>query len=395
LYELRHSGATTGTAMTNPLAHDLKHVAEHSGDVWNHLQGARIFVTGGTGFFGCWLLESFAWVCNHLSLDASLTVLTRSPEAFRRKAPHLAAHPAIHLLPGDIRSFPFPAGHFSHVIHGATEASATLNRDQPLLMMDTIVNGTRRALDFAVAAQAQRFLMLSSGLIYGPQPSEMARVPETYGGGPDPTDPRVVYAEAKRLGELLCALYSRTHGLVCPIARCFAFVGPHLPLGTHFAIGNFIGDCLNQRPIEIRGDGIPYRSYLYAADLAIWLWTILTRGESCRPYNVGSERELSIAGLAATVAAELEPSTAIRVMGLPFPGAAPERYVPDTSRARLELGLRELVPLEDAIRRTAKWYAPGEVGHVLTGPVAFQPALGRHTVPVLAGGNNSATIVRP
>jgi nucleoside-diphosphate-sugar epimerase len=373
--ELRHSGDTARTAMTNPLARDLKHVLEHTGDVWSHLQGARIFVTGGTGFFGCWLLESFAWACDRLPLDASLTVLTRSPEAFRRKAPHLAAHPAIHLIQGDIRSFPFPAGHFSHVIHGATAASATLNREQPLLMLDTIVNGTRRALDFAAAAQAQRFLMIGSGAVYGPQPPETARVPETYGGGPDPTDPRSVYAEAKRLAELLCALYSRIHGLACPIARCFAFVGPYLPLDAHFAIGNFMGDCLNQRPIEISGDGTPYRSYLYAADLAIWLWTILTRGESCRPYNVGSERELSIARLAATVAAELEPSTAIRVMGLPRPGAPPERYVPDTGRARLELGLREWVPLEEAIRRTAEWHAPAALpSGMLRSKPAVEPA---------------------
>jgi dTDP-glucose 4,6-dehydratase len=134
-------------------------------------------------------------------------------------------------------------------------------------------------------------------------------------------------------------------------------VGPYLPLDANFAVGNFINDCLHQRPIEIRGDGTAYRSYLYAADLAVWLWTILARGESCRPYNVGSERELSIAGLAATVAAELEPLTGIRVMGVSRPGVAAERYIPDTSRARVELGLDELVPVEEALRRTAKWHA--------------------------------------
>jgi nucleoside-diphosphate-sugar epimerase len=343
--------------MTNPLAHDLQHVIEHTHDVWNRLHGARIFVTGGTGFVGCWLLESFAWACDHLSLDATVTVLTRSPEGFRRKAPHLAAHRSIRLLHGDIRSFPFPAGHFSHVIHGATEASAALAREQPLLMLDTVVNGTRRALDFAVATQARRFLMISSGAVYGIQPSVITRVTEAHDGSPDPTDPRSVNAESKRLAELLCVLYSRQHGLASPIARCFGCVGPYLPLDANFAIGNFINDCLNQRPIEIRGDGTAYRSYLYAADLAIWLWTILARGESCRPYNVGSERELSIAELAATVAAELEPLTGIRVMGVPRPGVAAERYVPDTSRARGELGLDELVPVEDALRRTAKWHA--------------------------------------
>jgi dTDP-glucose 4,6-dehydratase len=210
-------------------------------------------------------------------------------------------------------------------------------------------------LDFAVATQARRFLMISSGAVYGIQPSAIARVTEAHDGSPDPTDPRSVNAESKRLAELLCVLYSRQHGLASPIARCFGCVGPYLPLDANFAIGNFINDCLNQRPIEIRGDGTAYRSYLYAADLAVWLWTILARGESCRPYNVGSERGLSIADLAATVAAELEPLTGIRVMGVP--GVAAERYIPDTSRARVELDLDELVPVEEALRRTAKWHA--------------------------------------
>jgi hypothetical protein len=44
------------------------------------------------------------------------------------------------------------------------------------------------------------------------------------------------------------------------------------------------------------------------------------------------------------------------VMGVPRPGVAAERYIPDTSRARVELGLDELVAVEDALRRTAKWH---------------------------------------
>jgi dTDP-glucose 4,6-dehydratase len=343
--------------MTNPLAGDLDHVLAHTGGVWGALSGARIFVTGGTGFVGCWLLESFAWACGHLALDASMTVLTRSPEAFGAKAPHLASHPAIHLVRGDVRTFAFPEGRFSHVIHGATQASETLNREQPLEMLETIVDGTRRTLDMAAACGARRFLLLSSGAVYGAQPPEIGHLPETYRGGPDPADPASAYAEGKRLAELLATLYSRDGKLDCLVARCFAFVGPYLPLDAHFAIGNFIRDGITPRPVEIRGDGAPLRSYLYAADLAIWLWTILVMGEPCRPYNVGSDRELSIRELANTVARTLGTHSPVRVAGVPCPGAAPERYIPSTGRARRELGLEQWVGLEEAILRTAAWAA--------------------------------------
>jgi len=342
----------------NPLAGDLQHVLDHTRDVWSVLQGARIFTTGGTGFFGCWLLESFAWACDRLVVDASMTVLTRSPEIFRRKAPHLAEHPAIRLIEGDICSFGFPRERFTHVIHGAAHASANLNREEPLAIMDTIVDGTRRALDFAVEAQAGRFLMISSGAVYGSQPPEMTHVAESYNGGPEVTDPRSVYGEAKRLAEQTCAVYADTHRLTCPIARGFGFVGPHLPLDTQFTIGKIIGDCLAGRDIEIRGDGRVYRSYLYAADLAIWLWTILARGQSRRAYNMGSERGLSTTELAEVVARELAPETAVRVTEQESRGA-PERFVPETSRARKELGLCEWVTLEEGIRRTAMWARGG------------------------------------
>ena len=97
----------------------------------------------------------------------------------------------------------------------------------------------------------------------------------------------------------------------------------------------------------------PYRSYLYAADLAIWLWSILVNGESCRPYNVGSERAVSIRKLAEIVAESLQSPFPVRVAAHPRPGGTAERYVPDISRARQELGLAEWVPLEEGIRRTA------------------------------------------
>jgi dTDP-glucose 4,6-dehydratase len=335
---------------------DLDHVLSLTEGLWGGLRGGRLFVTGGTGFFGCWLLETFTHAVDHLGLRAAAVVLTRDPGAFARKAPHLTGHPAVTLHRGDVRDFVFPAGAFTHVVHAATESSTTQNTDAPGEMLDTILRGTRRVLDFARTAGAAKLLLTSSGAIYGRQPPELTHVPEDYPGGPDPCDPRAAYAEGKRVAELLCVLEGQRSGLECTIARCFEIVGPHLPLNAHFAIGNLLCDALAGEPIRVRGDGTPYRSYLYAADLAAWLWTILFRGPPGRPYNVGSANGLPIVEVARLVAEACPQYPPVTVAGRPAPGRLPECYVPCVSRAAEELGLRERIGLEDSIRRTLRWH---------------------------------------
>ena len=341
--------------MTNPLSVDLDHILEHTRELWGGLRGQQIFITGGTGFFGCWLLESLLWVNDRLNLDCRATVLSRAPDLFRRKAPHLAEHKAVSLIPGDVRTFDFPVGTFTHVIHAATESSTKLNAENPLLMLQTIVEGTRHTLEFAKICGAQNFLLTSSGAIYGKQPAYMTHIPEEYNGAPDPLEPRSAYGEGKRMAEHLCTLYADAH-LKPKIARCFAFIGPYLPLDVHFAIGNFIRDALNGGPIVIKGDGTPRRSYLYAADLAIWLWTILLNGEACRPYNVGSSEAISILALAEHVADQFKMQMPIEIHGTRDHQKSVERYVPKIQRVQNELGLKNTISLKTAITKTKHWY---------------------------------------
>ena len=340
----------------NPLHVDLDHILEHTRELWEQMRGERLFLSGGTGFFGCWLLESFLWANERLNLGASVTVLTRQPQAFIERAPHLALAESVSLLAGDIRSFAFPSGTFSQVLHAATDASARLNAEKPLLMLDTIVDGTRRALDFAAQAGARNFLLTSSGAVYGRQPADLTHIPESYQGAPDPLDLKSAYGQGKRLAEHLCAQYARAQGLQPKIARCFAFVGPGLPFDAHFAIGNFIRDGLRGGPIIIQGDGTPQRSYLYAADLSIWLWTILLKGQALRPYNVGSDESLSIAQVARRVAQEFPAGIRVEIHGTPNLLKPLERYVPDTGRAKSELNLQVWISINDGIQRTLNGY---------------------------------------
>lgn len=335
---------------------DLNHILDHTRSLWDELRGEQIFITGGTGFFGRWLLESFLWANQRLQLNAGAVILSRSPQAFLDDMPHLQNRPELNWVQGDVTNFQFPEGNFSFLIHAATEASAKLTRENPRKMFDTIVDGTRRALDFAETHGTNKFLLTSSGAVYGTQPSEMTHIPEEYSGAPNSLNPLDVYGEGKRSAEMLCAISSRTGSCEMKIARCFAFVGPHLPLDAHFAIGNFIRDGMKGGPIVIQGDGTPQRSYLYAADLAIWLWTILFKGQHLRPYNVGSDESISISTLAKVVADQFTPRVEVKVLGTVDPLKPIQRYVPDVSRAQDELGLNVSIPLKKSIQNTIEYY---------------------------------------
>lgn len=341
----------------NPLADDLNHILNRTESLWDELRNQRIFITGGTGFFGCWLLESFAWANEKLNLNASALVLSRSFDAFKKMAPHLAANPAIQFHIGDIRNFNFPNGEFSHIIHAAaTSAVATFNNEDPLVKFDTVVGGTRRVLDFSVECRARKLLLTSSGAVYGRQPEGMTHIPEDYCGAPNPADPSAAWGEGKRAAEFLCAYYAEKFGIETKIARCFSFVGPYLPLDIHYAIGNFIRDGLKGGPIRVNGDGTPHRSYLYAADLAIWLWTILLQGKPCYPYNVGSEDDLTVEELAHMVARCLQNPADVQVAKKPNPDRPLERYVALTKRAQVQLGLSQWIDLPGGIKRTISFY---------------------------------------
>jgi dTDP-glucose 4,6-dehydratase len=309
----------------------------------------RLLVTGGTGFVGRSLLR---WLAAPGRPRVRPTLLSRDPARFRARFPALAA--GVELLAGDVRRFEAPPGGFTHVLHGATDTGAEAHA-HPEVIRETILEGTRRVLEVAQAVGAGRVLLLSSGAAYGPQPAELDALPETYQGALDPADPGTSYGRAKREAEALCAAWTAP-GHSASVGRLFAFVGPDLPLDAHFAIGNFLQDALAGRPIEVRGDGSPVRTYLDQDELAGWLWALLHRGAPGRVYNVGSDEAVDMAGLARLVAEVVQPGLEVRIARARADYAGRQRYVPSLARVRAELGLEVRVPLREALRRTAAWH---------------------------------------
>lgn len=329
--------------------------------VWNALRGRSLFITGATGFFGKWLLYTLARANSELNLNLSVHVLSRDPQKF------LEAHPLFSTLKnwvffeGNIITFSLPSQEgYDFCIHGAASASAKLNSESPVQMFNEILLGTQRCLEEAKKAHVKRFLFLSSGAVYGKQPESLLHVEETFLGGPNGLIRGSAYAEGKRAAEFLVNQIGRETGMETIIARAFAFVGPFLPLDTHFAIGNFILSALKKEPIRISGDGTPVRSYLYTADLVGWILTLLISGKNQEAYNLGSEKEISIKELAFLVSQIAKDKWGdaidVTISGLAIPRAPKEIYCPSTKKIRTELGLKEEISLEIALQKTLEWH---------------------------------------
>ncbi len=307
------------------------------------LRNKTFFITGATGFFGKCILETLINLNNKYCLNLKIYALSRNPDQFIMEHPYLAKHSYITFIKGDIRDFSLPAKfHCDYVIHGATEANYKTKG-----MYSVIVDGTKHLLDEVNKnSMRTKLVFISSGGVYGCQPSALSHISEDF-----ICNPTTPYGQGKLAAEKLCL----NSDISTSIARCFAFVGPYLPLNRHFTIGNFILNGLKKEPIIIKSDGKSCRSYMYSFDLVVWLLKILFEGKNGEAYNVGSEEAISIAELGNLVNKCFGSKLELKILGKPVPGAS-ELYVPSTLKAKKELDLSCVVGLEDAIKKTIEWH---------------------------------------
>ncbi len=334
---------------------DLSNIVTSCNNLFSDMSGSEIFLTGGTGFIGKWILETIKFVNESYDYDIKITILTRKSENFKNNHNDLFSHENFSFIDGNILDFTFPKKNFEYIIHAATDASAELNDKNPSLMFDTIVGGTRNMLDMAIKSKPRKFLYLSSGAVYGNQPIEMEKITEDWNGSLCCNDTKATYAEGKRAAEMLCSIYHKQHNINISIARIFALLGPYLTLGIHFAAGNFLLDALNNKKVIVSGNGLPVRSYLYSSDLMIFLFHLLLKEEKgINPYNIGSSESISIKTLAEKIS-NLIGNGEIEILDHNDKGWNLGRYVPDTDKFSNDFNIKRKVSLDESIIRTALW----------------------------------------
>jgi nucleoside-diphosphate-sugar epimerase len=329
-------------------ARDLAHILRGGAAELEELRGKSVFLTGGTGFFGKWLLAGLCHADAELGLGLRLTVLSRDPASFLRRHPEAAAVPALHFEQGHVADFPLADHRHDYVVHAAADNAAFTVATEEQERSRTIVAGTRRMLDLTKKSGARRMLYVGSGAVYGAWAARPSGAKEDDDASAEPLTP---YAEAKREAERLCG----ESGVDFVTARAFAFLGPHLPLDAHFAAGNFLRDAHRGGPILVRGDGTALRSYLYPADLVVWLLRILLRGRCARAYNVGSDEAVTTAQLARLIADSVSPRAEVVIQSVQ-PQGPQNIYLPNIACAREELNLEVTITLRDAIAKTLTFH---------------------------------------
>lgn len=312
----------------------------------------KILVTGGAGFLGsnlCTLLveRGDSVIC----LDDLSTGRLANLE-------HLFGSPRFRFVQASVLDPIDITEDVQGVVHLASPASPPAYLERPIFTLRTGSEGTRNALEFALASSA-RFVLASTSEIYG-EPLVHPQS-EDYWGNVNPLGPRSVYDEAKRYAEALTTAYRSTCGVDTGIVRIFNTYGPRMRSDDGRVVTSFIDQALHSAPLTVFGDGSQTRSLCYVDDLVRGLAAMLDSTEP-GPINLGNPTELTVCEIAELVA-ELVGSIS-QIECHPLPQDDPTRRRPDITRARDLLGWTPQVQLVDGLARTIEWH----VGVLLAQP---------------------------
>lgn len=305
-------------------------------------------VTGGAGFIGSHVTERLVALGHRVRVidDLSTGSMTNLASVDRD----------IDFIHGDVRD-PVACARavagVDVVFHLAALGSVPRSMKDPWGTHDVNVNGTVRLLEAAVTAKVRRFVYSSSSSVYGDTPV----LPKAEAVEPLPRSP---YAASKLAGEQYVLSWARA-GLIEAVAlRYFNVFGPRQsPFSTYAAvIPLFFAAAFNGTPAMLFGDGEQTRDFTYVDNVVEANLLAASRPAaqcSGQVVNVGAGSRTSLRDLLQAV--ERVAGRPIDVAELPARAGDVKHSLAALVRARDVIGYAPLVPLEDGLRRTWRWFA--------------------------------------
>jgi dTDP-glucose 4,6-dehydratase len=305
---------------------------------------ARILITGGAGFIGSHLCESF------LRRGDEVVCVDNVSTGNRENVAAFASNPRFSMIDQDVTRFMRVDGALDMVLHFASPASPVDYLEMPIQTLKVGSLGTHNALGLAKEKKAV-FLLASTSEVYGDPQVTPQR--EDYWGNVHPIGPRGVYDEAKRFAEAMTMAYHRFHKLNTRIVRIFNTYGPRMRMRDGRVVPNFITQALRGEPLTAYGKGTQTRSFCYVDDLVAGIQRLL-EVEHHLPVNLGNPHEMTVLEFAKKIIA-LTGSTS-EIAFYPLPEDDPQVRQPDISKARALLGWEPRVSVDEGLKKTIAYF---------------------------------------
>lgn len=307
-------------------------------------ENKRCLVTGAGGFLGSHLVDSLIESGHEvLGVDNFYT-------GEKRNLAHLQGHPRFELLRHDV-TFPLFV-EVDEIYNLASPASPVHYQKFPVQTIKTGVVGAINVLGLGKRLGAPVFQASTSEVYGDPLVHPQS---EDYWGHVNPIGERACYDESKRVAETLFFDYHRQHNVSVRVARIFNTYGPRMAIGDGRVVSNFIVRALQNKNIEIYGDGKQTRSFCFVDDLVVGIRSMMRKTDSLvGPINLGNPNEMTILDLAEKII-EMTGSSS-RVVSKPLPSDDPKQRQPDIAKAKLELNWEPTISLEEGLAKTITYF---------------------------------------
>ncbi len=338
----------------SPPKTDLENIKQSLEEFSGEIKGKKFLVSGGAGFIGSWFCESL------VSMGGQVTCVDNLSSGSLENIKQIDGNKLFKFVKSDIEKFD-TAEKFDYIIHMASIASPPLYQKLPIQTLDSGVIGTKKMLQLSVKHKVKGFLFTSTSEVYGNPPDNMVPTPETYYGYVNSYGPRSMYDESKRCAEAYCYSYWKQFGVPVRVARIFNTYGPRLdvknPTGYGRALIKFVCLALENKPINMYGDGKQTRSFCYITDQVIGLIKLLLiPGINGEVVNIGGEEEISINELITNII-KISKSSSDTIASEPAYDITddPRRRKAEITKAKKLLGWRAKIKLDEGLGKTIDW----------------------------------------
>lgn len=317
---------------------DLLNIAERCHHFWPREKS--ILLTGGTGFFGRWMVEAISMIEEQFCLQNKYIVTSRQfSEILQTKIPCLKKN-YFEILTLDLNNPVNLDINVDYILHAATDV--TNLKLSPKQESQSFQQSLQTILNWTKSTSFKKILYVSSGAVYE----------QTHDFGVIETDPipslnSSIYSESKKYAESEIQQHLKKSQYV--IARCFSFLGP-------FVDENMIAMQMIYKKVKdetlVLNSPEAKRSYLYPTDLVTGLFTLLFSETQHSIYNLGSPEPIQLKELAEIINVNhmISENSAQRT------ALAGKFYYPKTDRLGSEFANLFTVKLESAVSRTIEFY---------------------------------------